>query len=52
MTLLLEKKELHGSTGILMIREGRILFYPNGSEVPSVNRTMTWKKKTGGSSGR
>ena len=52
MTLLLEKKELHGSTGILMIREGRILFYPNGSEVPSVNRTMTWEKKTGGSSGR
>ena len=47
MTLLLGKKELHGSTGILMIREGRILFYPNGSEVPSVNRPITWEKKTG-----
>ena len=42
MTLLLEKKELHGSTGTLMIREGRILFYPNGSEVPSVNRPLVW----------
>ena len=49
MVLLLEKKELHGSTGILMIREGRILFYPNGSEVPSVNRPMIWEKKTSGS---
>ena len=45
MLLLLEKKELHGSTGVLMIREGRILFYPNGSEVPSVSRPMIWEKK-------
>ena len=44
--LLLEKKELHGSTGLLMIRDGRILFYPKGSEVPSVNRPMIWEKKT------
>jgi len=46
--LLLEKKELHGSTGLLMIREGRILFYPKGSEVPSVNRPITWERKTSG----
>ena len=45
VSLLLEKKELHGSTGVLMIREGRILFYPAGSEVPSVNRTMIWERK-------
>jgi DNA topoisomerase-3 len=45
MLLLLEKKELQGSTGLLMIREGRILFYPKGSEVPSVNRPMIWEKK-------
>ena len=46
MLLLLEKKELQGSTGLLMIKEGRILFYPKGSEVPSVNRPMTWERKT------
>ena len=46
MLLLLEKKELHGSTGMLMIREGRILFYPKGSEVPSVNRPMIWERRT------
>ena len=27
-------------------RDGRILFYPKGSEVPSVNRPMIWEKKT------
>ena len=42
--LLLEKRELHGSTGVLMIREGKILFYPNGSEVPSVNRSLAYAK--------
>ena len=45
MLLLLEKKELHGSTGILMIRDGRILFYPNGSEKPSVDRSMIYVKQ-------
>lgn len=44
MRLLLEKKELKGSTGILMIREGRILFYPGGSETPSVNRSLIYEK--------
>ena len=52
LALLLEKKELHGSTGVLMIREGRILFYPAGSEVPSVNRTMTWERKASAGGGR
>jgi DNA topoisomerase-3 len=45
MLLLLEKKQLQGSTGILMIREGKILFYPNGSEVPSVERSMIYVKR-------
>jgi DNA topoisomerase-3 len=43
--LLLEKKQLQGSTGILMIREGHILFYPKGSEVPSVDRSMIYVKQ-------
>ena len=45
MGLLLEKKQLQGSTGILMIREGIILFYPNGSETPSVNRPMVYVRQ-------
>ena len=43
--LLLEKKQLQGSTGILMIREGHLLFYPNGSERPSVDRPMVYIKQ-------
>ena len=45
MTMLLEKKQLKGSTGVLAIREGKILFYPNGSETPSVNRSMIYERK-------
>ncbi len=45
LLLLLEKKELQGSTGLLRLQEGRILFYPRGSEVPSVNRPLIWEKK-------
>lgn len=43
--LLLEKKQLQGSTGILMIREGHLLFYPNGSEKPSVDRSMIYVRQ-------
>ena len=45
LLLLLEKKQLQGSTGTLMIREGKILFYPNGSEIPSVERSMIYIKQ-------
>ena len=45
LLMLLEKKQLRGSTGIVMIREGKILFYPNGSEVPSVERSMIYVKQ-------
>ena len=45
LLLLLEKKQLQGSTGILMIREGKILFYPNGSETPSAERSMIYVKQ-------
>ena len=44
MLLLLEKKQLQGSTGILAIRDGKILFWPNGSETPSVNRSLIYVK--------
>ena len=44
LLMLLEKKQLQGSTGILMIREGKIIFYPNGSEVPSVERSMIYAR--------
>ncbi len=45
LLLLLEKKQLQGSTGILMMKEGKILFYPNGSEAPSVERSMIYVKQ-------
>ena len=44
MSLLLEKKQLQGSTGILILKDGRILFYPNGSIQPSVNRSLIYQK--------
>ena len=43
--LLLEKKELKGSTGILAIRDGKIEFIPNGQETPAVSRTLIYEKK-------
>lgn len=42
--LLLDKKQLAGSTGTVMIREENILFYPKGNEAPSVNRSMIYQK--------
>ena len=45
LLLLLEKKQLQGSTGILMMKEGRLLFYPNGSEVPSAERSMIYSRQ-------
>ena len=45
VTLLLEKKEVKGSTGILAIRDGKILFTPNGSETPSAARPLRYEKK-------
>ena len=45
MLLLLQNKQLQGSTGILAIRDGKILFWPNGSETPSVNRSLIYIKQ-------
>ena len=44
--LLLEKKEIRGSTGTIRIREGWIAFYPTGSEAPSVRRSLIYQKKS------
>ena len=44
VSLLLEKRELKGSTGKLTIREGNIQFVPNGKDAPSVNRPLIYKK--------
>lgn len=45
MTLLLEKKQLRGSTGILAIRSDRIEFTPEGSVKPSVSRALVYEKQ-------
>ena len=45
MRLILEKKQVQGSTGTVMLREGRILFFPKGSEGPSVSRSLIYEKK-------
>ncbi|MBP5726383.1 MAG: DNA topoisomerase III, partial [Clostridia bacterium] len=45
LLLLLEKKRLQGSTGILTIENGKILFYPNGSERPSAERSLIYTKQ-------
>ena len=45
LLLLLEKKELQGSTGILAIRDGKILFWPNGSDKPSSERSLIYIKQ-------
>ena len=45
MTLLLEKKQLQGSTGVLALTDGKIEFTPNGKNVPTVSRSLIYKKK-------
>lgn len=44
ITLLLQKKQLAGSTGGILLHEGKILFYPKGKEFPSVVRDMAYQK--------
>ena len=43
--LLLEKKQVAGSTGTLVLREGKILFYPKGQESASAIRSLVYEKK-------
>ncbi len=46
LRLLLEKKQIRGSTGTVILQESRLLFYPNGSEAPSAVRSLIWEKKS------
>ena len=43
--LLLEKKEVKGSTGVIALRDGQLLFIPNGAETPSVQTPIIYQKK-------
>ena len=43
--LLLEKKQLKGSTGTILLQEGKISFSPIGSDHPSVSRSLIYEKK-------
>ena len=43
--LLLEKKELKGSTGTLAIRDGKIEFTANGQDIPAVSRPLIYEKR-------
>ena len=45
VSLLLEKRRLQGSTGVITLNESTIAFFPNGSEVPSVSRSVIYVKK-------
>ena len=45
ITMLLDQHALKGSTGTIRIRDGNIQFIPNGSETPSVSRTIIYRKK-------
>ena len=35
---------MKGSTGVIAIRDGKILFTPNGSEVPAAERELIYEK--------
>ncbi|MBQ8072159.1 MAG: DNA topoisomerase III [Clostridia bacterium] len=45
LRLILEKRQVKGSTGTIQLQEGWIRFYPNGSETPSVSRPLIYEKK-------
>lgn len=44
LLLLLRQRQLRGSTGIIVMNEQRIAFYPNGSDAPSANRSLVYQK--------
>jgi DNA topoisomerase-3 len=45
MRLILEKKEVRGSTGIIILQNGFLKFYRDGQEAPAVNRSLVYVKK-------
>ena len=46
LRLLLEKKQVRGSTGTVVLQEGRIAFYPAGSSQASVSRSLIYRKNS------
>ena len=47
LRLLLEKKQVAGSSGTIQLGEGSIRFFPRGSETPSAVRSLAYEKKQG-----
>ena len=45
MRIILEKRQVTGSTGTIQLQEGRMRFYPKGSEKATVNRTVIYEQK-------
>ena len=43
--MILEKKRVKGSTGMIELRDGRLSFCPNGGAAPSVSREIQYRKK-------
>ncbi len=43
--LLLEHGEVRGSTGVITLRDGQILFTPNDADAPSVSQPIQYQKK-------
>ena len=43
--LVLANQVVRGSTGVIMINERQILFFPHGSEIPTANRPIIYEKK-------
>lgn len=44
LQLLLRQRQLRGSTGVIVMDEQRIAFYPTGSDAPTVNRSLIYQK--------
>ncbi len=44
LLLLLRQRQLRGSTGIIVIDQQRIAFYPAGSDAPSISRSLIYQK--------
>ena len=47
LRIILEKKQIKGSTGTIVLREGWLRFYPTGSDTPSAARSLIYEKKQG-----
>ena len=45
LRMILEKKQVRGSTGTIILQEGWLRFYPAGGESPSVSRSLTYERK-------